>query len=432
MKNKITILLICSLLFSLKTKSQMWIQQNINQPAAIFDFYGLTVLNKDTVLGFANNNYIYRTLDGGANWYTLSGIPPATRATCYQALSADTAWIATFDNADSAKIFKTTDGGLNWLFNKVVGLNCDFFHFFNSNEGVTFSDPINGSWVVYTTNDGGNTWLPASIPQPLPTENCMDRHHYIVGDNVWITSTQGRIFYSTNKGTSWNVSVIDTVNFPISFRVAFYSAQEGIAIKYNAVLGDTSLIYRTHDGGVAWNKISSTGYICQSFNGAAFIVPNSNVLFSNGENGAFGSSFSSDSGVTWNLIDTSQGYGAIDGKDWNSLWSGQRTTMTGVGGVAKWDGTLLKIKENLTDNGFAIFPNPVTNEIATISYKLNRQAIIDISLFDISGKLIFQQSKKGLMGSNTFPISFENIESGIYILNWNDGDNKISKRVIIF
>ena len=260
----------------------------------------------------------------------------------------------------------------------------------------------------------------------------MDLHQYVFGNNVWITSTQGRIFYSADKGNNWSVSVIDTVNFPVSLRPAFYSAQEGVAIKYNALPGDTSLVYNTHDGGNTWQVKSSTGYICQSFYGAAFIVPNSNMLISNGESGHFGSSYSIDSGSTWNIIDTSYRYGAIDGKDWNSLWSGQRTIIPGVGGIAKWDGAILSVKENLFDNGFTIYPNPVTNGNATISFKLNKQANVSISLFDISGKLIFEKKGNCLKGNNSFPIYFNTIESGMYFLDWSDGINKISKKILVF
>ena len=85
------------------------------------------------------------------------------------------------------------------------------------------------------------------------------------------------------------------------------------------------------------------------------------------------------------------------------------------------------------DNGFTfnIFPNPNNNGRISFIYDANR--IYDnnsIDIFNINGELIKSLHLKD-SGFNMKNISLEGMDSGIYIVCFTNGNDKITKKLVI-
>jgi photosystem II stability/assembly factor-like uncharacterized protein len=444
MKKKTLLIIISIMLMAVAAKPQMWLTQNVNPVDEGYNFVCLSVVDSNTVLGIGTygdstafqvgNNFISRSLDGGNNWNSIV-IDTSLHVSTFQALSTDTAWMSTCRRGAvltginyQTAIWKTTDGGQTWVKNTSIPFDstsyCDFIHFFNSNEGVAFGDVNHGSWEIYYTTDGGVLWQPAdSVPLVATGDAVHDNTQYVVGNNIWATSTTGRAFCSPDKGHNWFVYPVANFQFPNMFRVAFFNTLEGIAVRYNFNNSITSYIYRTHNGGKDWTLLPHTGHVYLSYPfGALFVVPGSNIVISNGGGSThYGCSFSSDSGATWTAIDSTLKYGVLDGKGWNSLWAGQYSNTLGVGGIAKWDGSFLGIKELALKNDFIVYPNPCYGKLNVISFA----NISELEITNILGQTIYKANPE----ANNFSLQLDH--TGIYFIRATVDKQTITKKMIV-
>lgn len=81
--------------------------------------------------------------------------------------------------------------------------------------------------------------------------------------------------------------------------------------------------------------------------------------------------------------------------------------------------------------GLMVAPNPAINFI-NVMFSLSRQELVSISIFDMNGKRVMQESHKLQSGDNTLPIDVSQLASGIYTLGLQTADGfarvKISKK----
>ena len=77
---------------------------------------------------------------------------------------------------------------------------------------------------------------------------------------------------------------------------------------------------------------------------------------------------------------------------------------------------------------FNIYPNPTHG---TISIILSSHEDVNVSLFDIQGRMIYQKLIKNDSSIFNKKINFGNISSGIYFLNVKSGDKKAVKKLVI-
>lgn len=86
-----------------------------------------------------------------------------------------------------------------------------------------------------------------------------------------------------------------------------------------------------------------------------------------------------------------------------------------------------------TDMGtFAIFPNPVTESNLNIAYKLTERAPIQISLFEMSGKKVFDQSvepasEQGIITLSTGDIT---LSASVYVIRISSGEQTLTEKVV--
>jgi hypothetical protein len=153
-----------------------------------------------------------------------------------------------------------------------------------------------------------------------------------------------------------------------------------------------------------------------------FIVPGSHIIISNSGIFTHGSSFSADSGATWTAIDTMQRYGAIDGKGWNTLWAGQYSDILGVGGIAKWDGTHLGIKQHLMNADISVYPNPCNGKLNITS----SGNITNLEIISFLGQIVYQTKP------NEKKLSLQLDETGIYFIRFTMDKQIFTKKLIFY
>ncbi len=188
----------------------------------------------------------------------------------------------------------------------------DSMQFYNNNEGIAMGDPTNGCLSVIVTRDGGESWskLPCDIlPETEEGEAAFaasNTNIVIKGDKTWMVSggKQSRVFYSNDKGRSWeafDTPIVQGTESEGIYSVDFYNEKIGFAVggDYTKPQMNKANKIRTTNGGTKWKTVAedtSFGYAsCVQF------VPDGEgyELVTIGPSGLF---YSFDMGKTWKKL----------------------------------------------------------------------------------------------------------------------------------
>ncbi len=257
-----------------------------------------------------------KTLDGGKNWQTdtVRGAK-ALDFRDVHAFDSKTALVMSAGEAENggARIYKTVDGGQSWSLvfeTRKKGVFFDAMDFWDEQNGLVFSDSIDGKLFILTTADGGDSWQevpPSRIPDAKAGEGgfaasgtCL----IVEGKrNAWIGTTAGRVYASTDYGKTWRVT--DT---PIKagktagiFGLRFRDSQNGMAVggDYQNVFDESPNVMTTTDGGKNWQLVGKTNPIGLK---EAVVLYDAKTWLAVGPSGT---SYSTDFGQTWQKIDDS-------------------------------------------------------------------------------------------------------------------------------
>ncbi len=408
---KKSLLSISLLLFLHLTARAQWISQPLgfSTPVLVYEMEAVSnnvvwAAGADTINN-AGQTYIKST-DGGLTWQ--SG--PVTNSLDFivnniTATDANTAWVAMVDNQNGGgMIKKTTNGGQTWV---TQGTNTftnaasypDIIHFFDANNGVVFGDPVGGYWEIYRTTDGGTTWtrLPqASVPNFIMTSNGPEFGMFakaIIGDTMWVGTSEGRIFRSINKGLTW--AAMATPLWAVQ-AIAFTDAMNGLA------MSDIGELVTTSNGGTTWTSVSFQGDL---FDYDMAAVPNTpGVFVSTGFSGGFaGSSYTKNGGLTWVPLDSMPHMAvafASDQAGWTS-GAGSRTSY-------RWNSAILGTGKSVTMQEASVYPNPSNG----VFYVNNAGTKADISVIDITGRQVFVAEKV----QGNYALNLSHLPKGVYQL----------------
>jgi len=88
---------------------------------------------------------------------------------------------------------------------------------------------------------------------------------------------------------------------------------------------------------------------------------------------------------------------------------------------------------SLDENGLLsdvkIFPNP-SSEPATLYIEANRNANVELQLFDISGKMLFSQNMTLSQGKNETPLKTDRLDSGAYLVALKFESGSVYRKLI--
>ena len=407
-----------------------WIEQASTFTTPERGVIHISIVDANTVWGIAddgskaaakNVQEFTKTTNGGSTW-TSGKIDVGNSAlgiAMIHALNANTAWVPSFPNGSgqTGGIFKTTDGGTNWTRQNSASFNdaasfANLVYFWDANIGFSQGDPVNGEFEIYTTTNGGTTWTITpddNIADPLNGEYNYTGKMDVVGDYIWFGTNKGRMYRSSDKGKNLTVHTTPLSDFAGS-NFSFKSTTEGM------IIDKAGKVYQTTDGGESWSATTTTGTV---FPDGVCWIEGTNTLISVGESyGVGGSSYSTDGGKTWVVIDSEQ-HLYVEFIDENTGWTGGLNQSDSKHGMWKWDNITLATDDvnntivDLTD--FFLYPNPTSNVLNIVSKKEMNRAIQG-NIVDISGRLI---SPLTLRNITTIDVSA--YHRGVYFLVLEDG-----------
>jgi photosystem II stability/assembly factor-like uncharacterized protein len=180
---------------------------------------GLSVVDANVVWASGTSGTFVRTVDGGAHWQP--SIVPGAEALDFRdvhGVNANTAYLLSIGEGEKSRIYKTADGGHTWTLqftNHEPKAFFDGFAFWDAANGIAFSDPVDGRFLIIRTNDGGSTWK--DVPRENRPPAMMDEAAFaasgssitVAGANdVWIATggSAARVLHSTDRGLTWSAA----------------------------------------------------------------------------------------------------------------------------------------------------------------------------------------------------------------------------------
>ncbi len=429
-----------------------WTDQATNFPAN-FGVDEICIVDANTVWTFAYDGsgagtypkIVSKTTNGGTTWTTANITGPGVNALIsdLHAVDGNTAWVVTAPSSagtNANRIWKTTDGGATWTQQTSGYTSASFanhIYFWDANNGWTSGDPkpVGGSFEMYKTSNGGATWT--AVPNVISAFNG-DEFTYVgmkevVGDNMWVGTSLGRILKSTDRGNTWEALFSPALDFGgvitegSAAHLAMKDANNGLLIAVDGqVTGGTpsAMLYSTIDGGANWEFVEPVGP--WYFGDITYVPGTENTYVSTGINAGapayMGSSYSTDGGLTWTAIDAEEQRGTVQFLNPTTGWAGQFSNGPGgTTGILKFNGNLnLSVSDASVKSALKVYPNPAA-DIVTVKAE---KAIKGVTVIDLTGKKV--QSFKA-----DEQINVSRLAKGVYILQVLYGDGAVENTKLI-
>jgi photosystem II stability/assembly factor-like uncharacterized protein len=302
-----------SFVFTVQLQAQ-WQKQVSNTEAS---FRSVCAVSDKIVWVSGSKGTFVKTLDGGKNW-TTTQVQGAENLDFrdVHAFDAETAILMSAGEAEkgNAKIYRTEDGGKTWQMvyqTTQKGIFFDGIDFWDNKNGIIFSDPSEGKFVILKTKDGGKSWNPIN-PTNIP-ENQKGEAAFAASGTSLITfgknqayictggGETARVFYSENQGENWSVA---NTNMPASqvsglFGLRFWNKQHGMAVggDYQEINKAIPNVLLTSDGGKSWQEAPQTNPAGLK---EGVSIYKKKILIAVGPSGTC---FSKDFGKSWTMID---------------------------------------------------------------------------------------------------------------------------------
>ena len=222
----------------------------------------------DNSLAFATNKGVFGNIDLTTNKIRINvqkydSILPEFRAVAHTATD-----FFMLSVASPALLYKTGDNGMELVYRE-EGKNVfyDAMTFWNNQEGIAMGDTVDGCLSIIITRDGGHSWnkIPCSeLPKGVEAEGAFaasNTNIKTIGDKVWIATTSSRIYYSADKGKTWEIFTTPVVKDKPTqgiYSVDFYDENLGMAIggDYTNPESPNRNLAITNDGGKTWELLA--------------------------------------------------------------------------------------------------------------------------------------------------------------------------------
>lgn len=110
-----------------------------------------------------------------------------------------------------------------------------------------------------------------------------------------------------------------------------------------------------------------------------------------------------------------------------------RLRMVDQDGHYNYSNIIIIRKDGVKAGGLTISPNPVVNGgFVTARFEAARNGLVEVAVFDMSGKILLRQQNQVMEGVNSIAITNLNrLQSGIYTLRINDGQDMQSVKISV-
>ncbi|MEC7263372.1 MAG: oxidoreductase [Bacteroidota bacterium] len=273
----------------------------------------ITFLDSQT-LAFAGSGGVYGTVDVNShkvrsNIQAYDSLTPSFRAV---GKTSKDFFMLSIESP--ALLYKTGGNGKMEVVYKEEGEGVfyDAMTFWNDTEGIAVGDTVDGCLSIILTKDGGETWTKIScseLPEGIEGEGAFaasNSNIAVAGSQVWIGTTEGRIYHSSDKGATWDIQQTPIIHKEPTqgiYSMDFYDENLGFAIggDYTSPESNQKNKIITLDGGKTWNLIADGKE--PDYKSCVQFVPNSEgkglVAI-----GFTGISYSADGGENWKELST--------------------------------------------------------------------------------------------------------------------------------
>lgn len=348
-----------------------------------------------------NDGHILKTTDAGESWEVINSDFSGNMASVFFT-SENTGYVTSYFGY-AGYIIKTDDGGNNWTVsftennpNQILRA----IQFVDQNVGfVIGTNPYpagNTENFVIKTTDAGINWEFAYGPSLGNSLTAL----FFVNDTCGYVSCVHVGFKTTDAGDSWFYPMgpdPDYYNFlacPNSpFSMYFTNTQNGYLVGYtHTFLHDVPGICMTSNGGYSWS---------QSFFDNLF----GHIYF-------------------YDVFFTDEQIGYVVGS------GGLIFKTTNAGGLET--DTETSISKTNVKELFQIFPNPAF-ENAEINYELKQNGFVNISIYDLNGRLVKSliSDKNHKTGSFQISLNTSNFNSGVYFCVMTTESEKSVKKLVV-
>ena len=305
------------LLFSCNPKNQEKIRnfnkvevENILQDS-LLSIRAIEILNNKNV-AFAANNSAYGFYNPKTKMWDIAIQKYNSLNLHFRAIAHTNKDFFMITIENPALLFKSTDTENMELVYKEesIGVFYDAMTFWNDNEGIAVGDSMNGCLSIIITRDGGQTWKKIAcenLPKSETNENAFaasNTNIKTIGNKTWIATSSGNVYYSKNKGGTWQVvktPIIQNKETEGIYSIDFYDENNGFAIggDYTKPKKNSSNKIKTTDGGKTWSLVAENE--TPNFRSCVQYIPNKKgkELVAIGFNGI---DFSNNAGESWKHI----------------------------------------------------------------------------------------------------------------------------------
>lgn len=400
---------------------------------------GVFFINKDTGWAVNGSGRIYKTIDGGENWIQQRN----AAGTYFRSIAFINDQIGFAGNVginyfpgvtDTNPLYKTIDGGNSWasVTSNISGIVPTGICAIQAvNENIIYAAGRVGSPpILLKSTDGGATWVGSSLNSQC--KMILDIYfqtpeigYVFAGTNANIASSKARILRTTDGGLTWTPVYTSNRNYEIMWKAWFPSDNVGYATIQSYNTGTTErYIVKTIDGGLTWTELPLANTGVREF-GIGFI--NESVGWVGGESTGYETL---DGGATWTPKDIGQyanKFSIVSNDD------GTKTCYAVGLNIYKLDVNALGTNQPQKKSEALVYPNPVpSGSVVAIALDKIKGKILKARLIDMNGKSLnlFNSYFEGTRES-PFMFRLPIVSPGEYVIVFTDEKNKTYQQKVL-
>ncbi len=332
------------------------------------------------------------------------------------------------DNAKSGLLMKTNNYGKSWqtipLPNGLI--SATNFVIANSEKTVLIDDGAANAEIYISENIGKN-WHKASKIDVGKGEELQKESLFASDNNIFIGTTKGKIFHSSDFGRSWDFEQFDT-NFSVNLihyhkDIGAMALLSNINKSYFAYLKNSDWIIDTNYE--AFSMLTYPCFLSNTSNPTYFLAAGDKITLYNSETGK------------WLPcpIDSSD-FNSLINSNWTAASSGLHTRVWFIADTLKYIDLGVK-PEKQPDNKknvifFNIYPNP-TADYFDIQFFLEKSQDIEVSIFNSLGQQVCNKIEYNAKAGNyeTIRIDGSMFAQGIYYVRFLSGNETFLRAIAL-